>query len=93
MDHDTDNSDVWDHKVRENRARRRALRQGLTIEKTRRRDPQALDYGTYTVSSTSNPAQTMTLPGLVAVETFLDTPHHKRPDIWECASQQRKKDP
>lgn len=93
MTDDTDNADVWDHKVRENRARRRANRQGLVIEKTRRRDPQALDYGTYTVSSASDPAQTMTLPGLAAVETFLNTPVQKRKDIWECASQQRKKDP
>jgi hypothetical protein len=34
-------------KVRENRLRRMAERQGLTLEKSRRRDPRALDYGTY----------------------------------------------
>ncbi len=32
-------------KVRENRLRRMAGRQGLTLRKTRRRDPRALDYG------------------------------------------------
>lgn len=34
-------------KVRENRLRRMAARQGLRLEKSRRRDPRALDYGTY----------------------------------------------
>jgi ribosomal protein L34 len=34
-------------KVRENRLRRMATRQGLQLVKSRRRDPRALDYGTY----------------------------------------------
>ena len=34
-------------KVRENRARRAAQRQGLTLLKSRRRDPRALGYGRY----------------------------------------------
>ena len=34
-------------KVRENRLRRAAERQGLRLEKSRRRDPRATDYGTY----------------------------------------------
>jgi hypothetical protein len=34
-------------KVRENRLRRMAARQGLQLVKSRRRDPRALDYGTY----------------------------------------------
>lgn len=34
-------------KVRENRLRRMAERQGLRLVKSRRRDPQAVDYGTY----------------------------------------------
>ena len=34
-------------KVRENRLRRMASRQGLQLLKSRRRDPRALDYGTY----------------------------------------------
>jgi hypothetical protein len=34
-------------KVRENRLRRAAERQGLTLSKSRRRDPRAKDYGTY----------------------------------------------
>jgi hypothetical protein len=36
-----------DEKVRENRLRRMAERQGLRLEKSRRRDPRAVTYGTY----------------------------------------------
>lgn len=36
-----------DAKIRENRLRSMARRQGLTLAKSRRRDPRALDYGTY----------------------------------------------
>lgn len=34
-------------KVRENRVRRMAERQGLILEKSRRRDPKAKDYGMF----------------------------------------------
>ena len=34
-------------KVRENRLRRAAERQGLVLRKSRRRDPRALSYGSY----------------------------------------------
>lgn len=34
-------------KVRENRLRRMADRQGFKLMKSRRRDPRAVDYGTY----------------------------------------------
>jgi hypothetical protein len=34
-------------KVRENRLRRMADRQGLQLVKSRRRDPRAIDYGGY----------------------------------------------
>ena len=34
-------------KVREIRLRRMAERQGLTLSRSRRRDPRALDYGKY----------------------------------------------
>jgi hypothetical protein len=36
-----------DEKVRENRLRRMAERQGLQLSKARRRDPRALDFGCY----------------------------------------------
>ena len=35
------------YKVRENRARRAAGRQGLILKKNPRRDPRAVDYGSY----------------------------------------------
>ena len=38
------------NKVRENRLRRMAERQGLTITKSRRRDPRATDYGIYWIA-------------------------------------------
>ena len=38
---------MTEEKVRENRLRRMADRQGLRLEKSRRRDPRAYDYGTY----------------------------------------------
>ena len=34
-------------KVRENRLRRMAKRQGLMLQRSRRRDPRAVDYGRY----------------------------------------------
>ena len=34
-------------KIRENRLRRVAARRGLVLQKSRRRDPQALDFGGY----------------------------------------------
>lgn len=36
-------------KVRENRLRRAAERQGLRLVKSRRRDPRALDYGRWEI--------------------------------------------
>jgi hypothetical protein len=40
-----------DEKVRENRLRRMAERQGLRLVKSRRRDPLALDYQLYALVS------------------------------------------
>jgi hypothetical protein len=34
-------------KARENRVRRMAARRGLMLQKSRRRDPRAWDYGSY----------------------------------------------
>ncbi|MFD9632833.1 hypothetical protein [Streptomyces violascens] len=38
---------MTEEKVRENRLRRMASRQGLTLRRSRRRDRRALDYGLY----------------------------------------------
>lgn len=43
-----------DIKVRENRLRRMAGRQGLRLLKNPRRDPRATDYGTYMLTDQSN---------------------------------------
>jgi hypothetical protein len=40
-------------KIRENRLRRAAQRQGLALTKSRRRDERAWDYGTYFLSDQS----------------------------------------
>jgi hypothetical protein len=40
-------SRVTDGKIRENRLRRMAERQGFQLQKSRRRDPRATGYGTY----------------------------------------------
>lgn len=44
-------------KVRENRLRRMAVRQGFRLVKTRRLDPLALDYGTYRLVSSKGKPQ------------------------------------
>lgn len=43
-----------DEKVRENRLRRMAARQGLQLIKSRRRDPRAIDYGGYMLIEAHN---------------------------------------
>ncbi len=40
---------MTEEKVRENRLRRMAQRQGYRLIKSRRRDPRALDYGLFTL--------------------------------------------
>jgi hypothetical protein len=45
-----------DTKVRENRLRRMAERQGLRLVKSRRRDPRAIGYGGYMLTNTDNVA-------------------------------------
>jgi hypothetical protein len=42
------------HKVRENRLRRMAERQGWRLEKSRRRDRRALDYGRFYLVTAPN---------------------------------------
>lgn len=50
-------------KVRENRLRRAAERQGLQLVKSRRRDPRAMDYGTYMLT---DPATNTVVVGTAA---------------------------
>lgn len=45
-----------EEKIRENRLRRMAERQGKRLVKSRRRDPRAVDYGRYWLHSIENHA-------------------------------------
>ncbi|WP_448150020.1 hypothetical protein [Labrys miyagiensis] len=66
-----------DEKVRENRIRRAAERQGMQLQKSRRRDPRAIDFGGYMLVDASS--NTLILGGspyaysasLDEVETYL----------------------
>ncbi|MDQ1743883.1 MAG: hypothetical protein QOE23_2222 [Pseudonocardiales bacterium] len=64
-------ADSTPDKVLENRLRRMAARQGYTVRRTRRRDPRAIDYGTYSVLS---PAGEVVVEGLTIkqLEEWLD---------------------
>ena len=46
-------------KVRENRLRRMAERQGFALHKSRRRDPRALDYGHWLMVDTTDRGRTV----------------------------------
>jgi hypothetical protein len=48
-------------KIRENRLRRMAERQGLALQKSRRRDPRAVDFGTYMLVDTNSNAVVATV--------------------------------
>jgi hypothetical protein len=65
-------------KVRENRLRRAAQRQGLELRKSPRRDPRALDYGTWLVVNTRSVGHPVELANIDAVETYLDQAPDKR---------------
>lgn len=58
-----------DEKVRENRLRRKAERQGYKLVKSRRRDPDATDYGTYQL--VPEKGKPRTFDSMDAIETFL----------------------
>ena len=61
-------------RVRENRVRRMAERQGLALRKSRRRDPYAIDYGTYWLIDPSMNAVTHECGNLDEVEEWLTRP-------------------
>lgn len=69
-----DSGDAWS-KVRENRVRRSAERQGYSLHRTRRRDTRALDFGRYSLASShAATASTASPQGatLSEVEAFLN---------------------
>ncbi|MFR9803154.1 hypothetical protein ACL02T_12725 [Pseudonocardia sp. RS010] len=57
-------------KVRENRLRRAAERQGQILVKSRRRDPRALGFGLYVLVEDSAGNRTGQLGGQAAVSAF-----------------------
>jgi hypothetical protein len=61
-----------EERTRENRARRVAERRGYRLEKTRRRDPQAIDYGTFYLISLATGRQAFASTSLDEVEAFLE---------------------
>jgi hypothetical protein len=70
----TKDTDDTTEKVRENRLRRMAQRQGLVLQKSRRRDPRAIDYGRWLIVDPNRNAIVAGEPGhwtLDDVERFL----------------------
>jgi hypothetical protein len=59
-------------KVRENRLRRKAARQGYKLHKKRSYDPHASDYGTYQLIPEKG--KTVDCASIDAVEEFLTRP-------------------
>lgn len=57
-----------DTKVRENRLRRMAQRQGLALSKSRRRDPYAIDFGDYYLWDPDTNAMVYGEPGRVPLD-------------------------
>jgi hypothetical protein len=70
----TKDTDDNTEKVRANRLRRMAQRQGLVLQKSRRRDPRAIDYGRWLIVDPNRNAIVAGEPGrwtLDDVERFL----------------------
>ncbi len=104
-----DTGDAWDAdgkarspgahaaKVRENRVRRAAERQGIVIHKSARRDPYATDYNKYAMTSSVTGQTigqaTISLPSATVVSNTLtiDQVEHyltEGRDIWQIAEAQ-----
>lgn len=67
-----------EEKVRENRLRRMAKRQGLVLKKSPRRDPQALDYGRYWLVGAPGDYAVDGFASLDELERYLETPRENR---------------
>jgi hypothetical protein len=59
-------------KIRENRARRAVARRGYRLEKTRRRDRAAYDYGSWKITDPGTGGVVHAAPSLADVEAWLD---------------------
>jgi len=60
-----------EEKTRETRLRRMAERQGLTIRKSRRRDPRAIDYGRWWVVHSNTDRRLVELTDIDSLERYL----------------------
>jgi hypothetical protein len=69
-----------DEKVRENRLRRMADRQGMRLVKSRTRDPRAVDYGGYMLVD-------LATNGVVAGTGAIGRPHWSLDDVEEFLLQ------
>ncbi|MGW2936071.1 hypothetical protein ACWDA7_30435 [Streptomyces sp. NPDC001156] len=66
---------MTDDKIRENRLRRMAGRQGLSLRRSRRRDPRALDYGLYWLDRADGTTATAPEGSTIdEIEHYLTTP-------------------
>jgi hypothetical protein len=65
------------HKAREERIRRMAEHQGLRLEKSHRRDPEAQDYGEIYIDS-EHGTRLETFHNLDDVEAWLANPERRR---------------
>jgi hypothetical protein len=72
-------TDEQDDKVRENRLRRMAERQGFALSKNRRRDPQAWDYGLWFLINPDLNAIVLENVHLDDVEEWLNLPWEAEP--------------
>lgn len=87
---------MTEDKVRENRLRRVAARQGYLLQKSRRRDERAVDYGGYMLVDASSNGIVLgsgAFPynaSLDDVENFLNTPAQTGSDSAPRASRRSK---
>jgi hypothetical protein len=62
---------IQSEKVRENRVRLQADRQGFRLARSRRRDPAARDFGTYSLLEVATDAPVLSAEPLARVEAWL----------------------
>jgi hypothetical protein len=60
-----------DYKVLENRLRRVAKRRGMTLTKSRSRDPKAIDYGRYSLAMIDGGQTIVVSDKLRGIDAFL----------------------
>jgi hypothetical protein len=77
-------------KIRDNRLRRMAARQGMTLTRSRRRDPQARDYGMYwlTDTVTGEPRSKDTGMTMEGIATMLKNGVPHAPREWPVTASQ-----